>query len=127
MSPYRPDGSTQTAPSASGACAACHLQAGGPRDWTFRRQSFAAASGAAPQSALIQYSFVPRDLTVKAGTTVTWFNGDEVEHTVFGPDGLFSGLLGYGQSYSRKFEQAGEYHIRCTIHAGMTATVKVTE
>ena len=66
---YRPDGSTQTAPAASGGCAACHLQAGGPRDWTFRRQSFAgAASGAAPTAAMAQYSFVPRDLTVKAGT-----------------------------------------------------------
>jgi plastocyanin len=125
---YRPDGTTQTAPSATGGCANCHLQAGGPRDWTFRRQSFAGAgSGAAPTSALAQYSFVPRDLTVKAGATVTWVNADDIEHTILAPGGGYSGVLGYGQTYSQKFEQPGEYQIRCTIHPGMNATVKVTE
>ena len=122
------DGTTQTAPSASGACAACHLQAGGPRDWTFRRQSFAGSgTGAIPNAAMVQYSFVPQNLTVKKGTVVTWYNNDEVQHQISVPSlGAFSNVMEFGQSYSQKFDVPGDYNIQCTIHAGMKATIKVT-
>src|SRR5262249_2388166 len=124
---YRPDGTTATAPSASGACAACHLQGSSIRDYTFRRQSFAGrGSGLIPQATMIQYSFVPQDLTVKKGTIVTWYNNDEVQHQIYAPDlGFFSDVMEYGNSYSQKFDQAGEYTIRCLLHAGMTAKITV--
>src|SRR5262249_26255073 len=110
---YRPDGTTQTAPSASGSCAACHLQGGGPRDWTFRRQSFAGAgTGVIPQSTMYQYSFVPRDMTVKKGTVVTWVNTDDIEHQVLVPStGAYSNVLGSGQSFSQKFDRVGDFEV----------------
>ncbi len=126
---YRADGSTQTAPAASGACAACHLQVGPPADWTFRRRSFAgAASGVAPQATMIQYAFVPGNLTVKKGALVTWYNNDEVEHQIFSPGtGFFSPVMGQGVSFAQKFDQAGEFDIRCSLHPGMRSKVTVTE
>ncbi|MGH9632306.1 MAG: cytochrome P460 family protein [Bryobacteraceae bacterium] len=126
---YRPDGSVQTAPQSTGNCAVCHLQAGPPNDWTFRRRQFnGAATGVAPQSALVQYSFVPRELTVRKGTLVTWQNNDEIEHDIAIADlGIRSGIMQAGNTYSQRLDQAGEFEIRCTIHSGMRARVKVME
>jgi plastocyanin len=126
---YRPDGSVQTAPQNTVACAVCHLQAGPPADWTFRRRSFKSdGGGVIPQATMSQYSFVPRDLTVKKGTVVTWQNNDEIEHDISIPSlAIRSGILQNGGTYSKTLEQAGEFEIRCNIHAGMRARIKVTD
>ncbi len=126
---YRPDGTIQTAPSASGACAACHLQAGPTRDWVFRRQSFKGRGvGVIPQFSIYQYAFVPGDITVKKGSVVTWVNNDDIEHQIFSPDrGFFSNVIGNGMTFTQKFDQAGEFEIRCSIHSGMKAKVTVKE
>jgi plastocyanin len=126
---YRPDGSVQTAPQNTGPCAICHLQVGSSNDWTFRRRQFnGGGSGIAPQAAMIQYSFVPRDLTVRKGTVVTWQNNDEIEHDLVIADlGIRSGIMQTGNTYSQRLDQAGEFEIRCTIHSGMRARVRVME
>jgi plastocyanin len=70
------------------------------------------------------FSFVP--LTVKAGTTVTWVNADDEPHTVASDTGLFrSGGLDTNESFSYKFDKPGSYHIHCTIHPRMVATIVV--
>jgi len=126
---YRPDGTVATAPQASAACAVCHLQAGPQNDWTFRRdRMWFGGTGAVPQATMSHYSFLPGDLTVKKGAAVTWYNDDEVEHQIFVPGtGKNSDAMSRGASWTAKFDTAGEYEVRCSIHAGMRAKLKVVE
>ncbi|MBI2689975.1 MAG: cytochrome P460 family protein [Acidobacteria bacterium] len=126
---YRPDGTTSTAPPATGACAVCHLDAGAQNDFTFRRDLMhSGGTGAAPLATMSHYRFIPGDLTVKPGTVVTWYNDDQVQHQINSPNGAFnSNYLTPGASYSKKFVTPGEYDIRCTIHAGMRGKVIVKE
>lgn len=124
---YRPDGTYATTPENSGACAACHLQAGSIRDYIYRRDRISQkASGGAPQATMSLYAFVPRNLTVKKGTNVTWYNDDEVIHQIgSAPLGITSERMGLGASFSYKFDKEGTYEVRCTIHPGMRSTVVV--
>jgi len=70
--------------------------------------------------------FSPTSLTVSVGTTVTWKNTDNVQHSVTSDSGLFdSGLFNPGGSYTHTFSTAGTYPYHCTIHAGMTGTITV--
>ena len=80
--------------------------------------------------AIQNYNFSPSSIKVKAGTTVTWTNQDDVHHTVTmdsgssgGPD---SSQLGKGESYSYTFSKAGTYNYHCGIHPEMHGTVIVT-
>lgn len=76
-------------------------------------------------------AFNPSTRTVSAGTTVTWVNQDNTQHTVTyssGPGSSFnSGPLSLGASYSRTFSTAGTYQYYCMFHgspgAGMHGTV----
>jgi len=71
------------------------------------------------------FSFTPSDLTVTAGTTVTWNQNDSASHTIVS-DGLFtSPTLATGKTYSFKFEKAGEYSYYCSIHPSMKGKITV--
>jgi len=75
-------------------------------------------------------AFSPADMTVKAGTTVTWTNNDVVSHTVVESDGQTgpaSSTLTPGNTYSFTFNTAGTYHYHCTIHPTMTGTITITQ
>lgn len=80
-------------------------------------------------------SFNVSNLEVEAGTTVTWTNKSDVNHTVTsGARGdtdageLFdSGSIAPGGSFSFTFEDAGSYEYFCDFHSGMDAEVTVTE
>jgi plastocyanin len=129
---YMPNGTVATAPQNTAACAVCHIQAGPPADYVFRRRDFAnpfnpgGASGAGPRATMSRYAFVPGDLTVKRGTTVTWYNDDEVAHQITSPHaGFGSDPMFTGASYGYKFNQPGTYEVRCTIHPGMRSRVTV--
>lgn len=70
--------------------------------------------------------FGTNSLTVKAGTTVTWTNGDNVAHTVTADDGSFgSADLNNGNTYSHLFSSTGSFPYHCIHHSGMKATVVV--
>lgn len=70
--------------------------------------------------------FGPASLTVKAGTTVTWTNNDNMVHTVTADDGSFtSSDLNYGDTYSHTFNTVGSVAYHCTYHAAMKASVVV--
>ncbi|MDP9245850.1 MAG: plastocyanin/azurin family copper-binding protein [Chloroflexota bacterium] len=103
-----------------------------------------AATGPAPRTAQVQISsfrFQPAELTVPAGTAVTWSNADDILHTVtsgtsvkkddFGnydiaPDSRINGTLSEkGQTFSFTFTTAGEYAYFCSRHNNMTARVVV--
>jgi len=75
------------------------------------------------------FQFVPRDITINVGDTVTWTNSDSVIHTATstsGPASFDTGNIPSGQSRSVTFTVAGSYTYFCEIHPGMTGTVTVT-
>jgi plastocyanin len=75
------------------------------------------------------YSFSPGDLTVPAGTTVTWINHDETPHTVASaedPRAFRSGGLDTDDKFSFTFTKPGTYTYLCTVHPYMTGKVLVT-
>lgn len=73
-----------------------------------------------------QYAFSPKSVTVKVGDTIRWDNKSSASegHTVTG-DGLDSGTLKEGDSYTFKFKHAGTYKYDCAIHPNMKGTVTV--
>jgi plastocyanin len=70
-------------------------------------------------------AFIPTNLNVTAGTTVTWVNNSTMPHTVTSTTGLFDELLGVQQSFSFTFNEAGTFSYVCTLHAGMAGTITV--
>src|SRR2546430_17323745 len=88
--------------------------------------------GAAVGVSIKDFEFQPRELTVKAGATVTWTNDGGSSHTITADDGSFeSPTLGAGKTYSRKFTKPGTYPYYCAFHGGkggegMSGTVVVT-
>jgi plastocyanin len=72
------------------------------------------------------FSFGPAELTVPAGTKVTWTNRDDIPHTVVSTDGVFkSKVLDTDEKFSFTFSKAGTYPYFCSIHPKMTAKVIV--
>ena len=72
------------------------------------------------------FVFEPARLTVKAGTTVTWLNRDDIPHTVAAKDRLFkSKVMDTDESYSFTFSTPGEYTYFCSLHPHMTGTIVV--
>jgi plastocyanin len=73
--------------------------------------------------------YVPQDVTVKTGTTVTWTNSDKVPHTVTkdaGPGEQFdSGTIAPGGEYEQTFAKAGKVDYVCTIHPNQVGSVTV--
>ena len=87
--------------------------------------------GPTVQVTIMNYSFNPSTLEVRAGATVRWVNMDMVAHTVsFGthedPAGIESLLLGHMGSFSYTFPEAGTYVYHCDPHPYMTGSVTVT-
>ena len=74
------------------------------------------------------FSFQPATLNVPAGTTVTWHNQDNVQHTVTSDvQGLFdSGTINTGKKFTYTFQAPGSYSYHCSIHPGMKGTIVVT-
>ncbi len=71
--------------------------------------------------------FVPQNLTIEVGTTVTWINKDDVLHTVKEENDLFfSEDMESGDTFEYTFNEPGTYNIVCTIHPSMTGTITVT-
>jgi amicyanin len=72
------------------------------------------------------FVFEPAKLTVKAGTTVTWTNHDDIPHTVAAKDRSFkSKAMDSDESYSFTFTTPGEYDYFCSLHPHMTGTIVV--
>ena len=90
--------------------------------------------------------FMPEDITVPVGTTVTWRNGETIGHTITSgawgdvnestglrgsqsADGLFDHALAprgeEGDSFSFTFDEPGEYPYFCQPHLTMNAMVIV--
>jgi amicyanin len=72
------------------------------------------------------FAFSPPSLTVKAGTTVTWRNKDDIPHTVTSTARAFkSKALDTDDSFSFTFNEPGRYAYFCSLHPHMTGTIVV--
>ena len=87
------------------------------------------ADNAAPASAVVdrQFHLRPANLTVKAGTTVTWTNKDDIPHGIASANNAFakSKALDTDDSYSFTFTTPGTYQYFCYIHPHMVGTIVV--
>ncbi|HEX2221386.1 MAG TPA: cupredoxin family copper-binding protein [Candidatus Limnocylindria bacterium] len=82
--------------------------------------------GATHQVSIDNFAFMPANLTVAVGDTVTWTNNDDAPHTATAGNGAFdSGNLDNGQTYSFTFTTAGTFSYICEIHPQMTGTITV--
>jgi amicyanin len=76
---------------------------------------------------IANFTFDPPTLTVKAGTTVTWVNADDIPHLVTQKDGKFhSSALDTNDKFSQTFSTAGTVEYYCAIHPKMTGKIVVT-
>jgi amicyanin len=74
------------------------------------------------------FAFKPMELTIPAGTKVTWVNKDDVPHTATSSDDpvtFDSKTLDTDQKYSFTFSNPGTYNYYCKPHPFMTGTVLV--
>ena len=72
------------------------------------------------------FMFSPMQLTTKVGVEITWVNEDDEPHTVVSDSGLFhSAALDTGKEYTFRFDKPGTYHVFCSMHPQMTATIVV--
>jgi plastocyanin len=72
------------------------------------------------------FSYMPHDITVAAGTKIVWVNNDDIPHTVVSTTDLFkSKALDTDDKFSFKFDKPGTYEYFCSIHPKMTARVIV--
>lgn len=71
-------------------------------------------------------AFIPADIEIAAGTTVTWTNSDTMPHTATASDGAFdSGVFDPGASFSYTFDEAGSFDYACLLHPEMLGTIVV--
>ena len=84
---------------------------------------------AAPESAEVKidnFTFAPQSVTVKAGTTVTWINEDDIPHTVAATGKTFkSKVLDTDDKFSFTFTTPGSYQYFCGLHPHMQGSIVV--
>ena len=83
---------------------------------------------------VLDNTFRPEELEVKAGTEVVWENGGRNDHNVLPVEGDAWGVeaddFAPGDEYSHRFTEPGTYAYYCSLHgttkAGMVGTIVVT-
>ena len=73
------------------------------------------------------FTFNPKQLTVKAGTTVSWSNHDDIPHGIASSSNAFtrSKPLATDDSFSFTFTTPGTYQYFCYFHPTMVGTIVV--
>jgi plastocyanin len=72
------------------------------------------------------FTFAPQRVTVKAGATVTWINGDDIPHAIASSSKLFkSKVLDTEDKFSFTFTTPGTYEYFCSLHPHMTGAIVV--
>jgi plastocyanin len=77
------------------------------------------------QVQIVNFTFSPATVTIRAGQAVEWTNRDSIAHTV-DFSGVISNVLNRGDTYAQRFTAPGTYHYICSIHPFMHGTVIVT-
>ena len=77
-------------------------------------------------STLGNRAFMPDDVNIAVGETVTWMNTDNVSHTsTSDTSGWDSGIVAPGKQFSVAYQTAGTFKYHCAIHPGMVGSVVV--
>ena len=72
------------------------------------------------------FTFTPAEVTVSAGTSITWVNNDDIPHTVTASNKEFkSKPLDSEDKFSFVFSAPGSYDYFCSLHPHMKARVIV--
>jgi plastocyanin len=74
------------------------------------------------------FKFVPAEVTVAAGTRLSWLNQDDAPHLVIGTDPnspIKSPPLDTDEQYSIVLAKPGTYRYFCSLHPQMTGTIVV--
>jgi plastocyanin len=75
-----------------------------------------------------QLTFIPEELTIAAGDTIRFTNGDRTAHHIMTNDNglsISSPLLPPGNDFSVKMDKPGTYTFGCHIHPKMSLKVTV--
>ena len=90
------------------------------------------AGSAVPGCEETNECYLPYEVTISSGSSVSWINDDSAAHTVTsgtvdaGLTGIFdSGLFMSGSTFEFTFEEAGTYDYFCMVHPWMTGIVNV--
>jgi plastocyanin len=79
--------------------------------------------------AIRDFAFVPSDLHVKVGGSVTWLNCEPAgtpSHTTTSNQGVWnSPLLAPGDAFTQTFDTPGVFPYICAVHPFMTASITV--
>lgn len=93
----------------------------------------AAGNGQTTTVSINEMAFTPREVKIKAGSTITWANEDVVDHDVTqatpgsGQKPLFkSPSLGQGKTFAYTFTKAGTYPIYCSLPGHLDSGMKMT-
>ncbi len=79
----------------------------------------------------IDQCYIPSEITISAGESVTWVNEDSAFHSVTSgfydaPQNLFdSGYMDPFESYTLTFDESGTFDYFCTLHPWMEGQVIV--
>jgi plastocyanin len=85
-----------------------------------------AAAGPAATVSMDHSTFIPNEITVAPGTTVTWVNAETMPHTVVDLSKAFrSKTLVKDGTFSFTFTTVGDYNYLCSIHPNMKGKVIV--
>ncbi len=77
---------------------------------------------------MFDFGYDPAELTVPAGTTVTWINTGVQPHNASAEDGSFeTDFVSNGQSTSLVLDTPGTYPYICTLHANLMQAVVIVE
>ena len=86
----------------------------------------ASARAAEMEVKIDNFAFAPQRVVVKAGTTVTWINDDDIPHTIASSTKLFkSNALDTKDKFSFTFTTPGAYEYFCSLHPHMTGAIVV--
>jgi plastocyanin len=89
------------------------------------------ASAADTNAEIRTFQFMPKEISIVAGGTITWTNKDGIEHSVTsdavaGGSPLFdTGFLKKGESRSLTFTGSGRFPFHCARHNSMTGVIVV--
>jgi plastocyanin len=74
---------------------------------------------------MVNTSFQPQQAEVAVGGTVRFTNNDAVNHNALGGGGIQTGDMAPGQVRERVMTTAGLFQYNCTLHPGMSGSIRV--
>lgn len=86
----------------------------------------APASSATTTVQIKRTGFVPATVTINQDDSITWTNGDTIDHQVVANGGSFaSPILNPGKSWTRTFRSGGTFRYHDALHPTLKGTVTV--